>query len=98
MDHAVPVPANLYAWYCDYIHHVNQSARRRSSDMRDIIVASESDFLAIWNTLSESRRNLWRRKFEAGYDEIANSDRRKLAAALSCGSVDQTDFNASRAA
>ena len=84
MDHAELVPANLYSLYCDYICHVNRSSRLRQDNIPEIAVASESDFLAVWNTLPKSRRDLWRRQFEAGYDEVARLDRRKLAAAFSC--------------
>ncbi len=98
MDHEELVPANLYSLYCDYMCHVNQSSRLQQGDVRDIIVASEADFLAVWNTLPKSRRDLWRRQFEAGYDEVASLDRRKLAAAFSCNSVNRIDRSAIRAA
>ncbi len=98
MDHEEPVPANLYSLYCEYIHHINQSSHLRQSDARDLIVASKTDFLAVWNTLPKSRRNLWRRQFEAGYDEVARLDRRKLAAAFSCNSVNRINRSDIRAA
>jgi hypothetical protein len=84
--------------YRDYIRHVNQASRLRQDDVRDIVVASEADFLAVWNTLPESRWSLWQRRFEAGYDEVASSDRHELAAALVCNNVNRADFNGSRAA
>lgn len=98
MPHAETVPTHLYPLYCDYLRDLNRSARLRAGKLVDISVVSQADFLAIWATLDESRRDFWQRRFEAGHDEVANLERRKLVAALTSNDSNRTDFNAARAA
>ncbi len=98
MTLAVTDPADLYPLYCDYIHHINRSSSLRGGRLADVSVVSQSDFLAIWNALPESRRNFWQRRFEAGHDEVGNLERRTLVAAFTSGNLNHTEFNAVRAA
>ncbi len=94
MTHAETVATHLYPLYCDYIEHINQSANLRGERLADISVVSQPDFLAIWNTLPESRRDFWQRRFEAGYDEVADLERRKLVAAFTSNDLNHAEFNA----
>ncbi len=98
MRHPEPISANLYTLYCNYIQEMNRSSRLQEDTVCEIAVVTEADFLTIWNALPEPCRNLWRRRFEAGHDEVAGLDRRKLVAAFSSNNVNRTDFNAIRAA
>ena len=98
MTHAETVATHLYPLYCDYIEHINRSARLRGGRLADVSVVPQSDFVAIWNTLPESRRDLWQRRFEAGHDEVAGLERRKLLAAFTSNDLNHTEFHAVRAA
>jgi hypothetical protein len=98
MSHPETDLTYLYPLYCDYVQHVNRSAGLRGGWLADIAVLSQPDFLAIWGALPESRRDFWQRRFEAGHDEVANLERRKLVAAFTSNDLHHTGINAARAA
>jgi hypothetical protein len=82
MIHAETVPTHLYPLYCDYIHHISRQHQPRRGKFADVSVASQPDFVAVWNTLPRSRQDFWQARFEAGYDRVAKSDRETLVAAF----------------
>jgi hypothetical protein len=98
MNRPETVSTDLYALYCEYIRQINRSSRLGRERFSEVSIVSQADFQAIWDALSESRRRLWQRKFEAGHDEVAKLERRKLVAALTSNGSDQIEFNAVRAA
>ena len=69
-----------------------------AANISNLQALGQADFRAIWATLDESHRDFWQRRFEAGHDEVANLERRKLVAALTSNDSNRADFNAARAA
>ncbi len=98
MQQTESISANLYTLYRNYAQRLNEVSRLQQGDIPEVAVASEADFMAVWSTLPESRRSLWQRRFEVGYDEVASLDRHKLTAALVCNNVNRADFSEIRAA
>jgi hypothetical protein len=98
MNRPETVSIDLYALYCEYVRRINRSSRLGRERFSDVSIVSQADFQAIWDALSESRRRLWQRKFEAGQDEVAKLERGKLVAALTYNGSDQIEFNGVRAA
>lgn len=98
MTDAETVATRLYPLYCDYVAHINRSAGLRGERRVALSILPQSDFVAIWNTLPESHRAVWERKFEAGHEKMANLEHRKLVAAFTSNELIHTEFIVVRAA
>jgi hypothetical protein len=74
--------SRLYQLYCRYVDELNQALRTTGDRHSDVSVASHTEFINAWNSLSESHRESWRKQFELGHEEVAKRDRLKLLEAF----------------
>jgi len=89
---------HLYSRYCSYTQQLNQAVRLQAAGYPPVRPMSPAQFRTIWNSLSVSRREFWRLRFEVGFDETVQTESRKLGAAVSSGDISPPVVRLGRAA
>ncbi|HUG70075.1 MAG TPA: hypothetical protein VMM76_20160 [Pirellulaceae bacterium] len=77
----------LYDLYCVYLERVNAGVSGQRFRVAALQPATYPDFLAIWNSISERQRQLWRLRFETGYEVVAEAQHRRLVAAFTANAM-----------
>jgi hypothetical protein len=77
-----PDTAQLYELYCRFTDQLNQAVDSSGARLSDVRTASYPEFMVVWNSLSELRRESWRIQFETGYEEVAKMEHLRLLRAF----------------
>ncbi len=72
----------LYHLYCSYTGRLNAAVDCQGMRIPDLKAVTYPEFQAIWSSISELQQEFWRQRFEAGYEDVAEAQRRRLVAAF----------------
>ena len=88
----------LYDLYCVYLERVNAGVSGQRFRVAALQPMTYPDFLANWTSISERQRQLWRQRFETGYEAVADAQHRKLVAAFTANAMPAASVRSVRAA